>query len=73
MRAVQFVHVADGRFKDGVNAVEAKRVAALVMEHARETPDQSLGGMGCSCREIEDALLAASCGDGMSSMPQRPS
>jgi len=41
--AVGFVRVPDGRFKDGVNPVEAKRVAALVMEHAKSSPLRSLG------------------------------
>ena len=55
-RAVQFVHVADGRFKDGVNSVEAKRVAALVMEHARAMPEQSLGVIAFSQRQ-QDRIL----------------
>ena len=55
-RAVQFVQVADGRFKDGVNPVEAKRVAALVMEHARATPEQSLGVIAFSQRQ-QDRIL----------------
>jgi very-short-patch-repair endonuclease len=55
-RAVQFVRVADGAFKDGVNPVEAKRVAALVMEHARTTPEQSLGVIAFSQRQ-QDRIL----------------
>ncbi|VTR95852.1 Uncharacterized protein OS=Paenibacillus sp. HGH0039 GN=HMPREF1207_01866 PE=4 SV=1: DUF4011: AAA_19: AAA_11: AAA_12: DUF559 [Gemmata massiliana] len=54
--AVRFVKVPDGRFKDGVNPIEAKRVAALVMEHARQTPDQSLGVIAFSQRQ-QDRIL----------------
>lgn len=56
-RAVTFVRVADGRFVDGVNAVEAKRVAELVMEHARSRPDRSLGVIAFSQRQ-QDRILA---------------
>jgi very-short-patch-repair endonuclease/DNA polymerase III delta prime subunit len=55
-RAVTFVNVADGRFKDGVNVVEARRVAELVMQHARATPDQSLGVIAFSQRQ-QDRIL----------------
>ncbi|QJW92721.1 DUF4011 domain-containing protein [Frigoriglobus tundricola] len=55
-RAVQFVHVPDGQFKDGVNPVEARRVAALVLEHARATPDQSMGVIAFSQRQ-QDRIL----------------
>jgi very-short-patch-repair endonuclease len=55
-RAVQFVRVADGKFKDGVNPVEAKRVAELVMEHARSTPERSLGVIAFSQRQ-QDRIL----------------
>jgi very-short-patch-repair endonuclease/DNA polymerase III delta prime subunit len=55
-RAVQFIHVADGRFKDGVNTIEAKRVANLVMEHARTTPNRSLGVIAFSQRQ-QDRIL----------------
>ncbi|MBP3955842.1 DUF4011 domain-containing protein [Gemmata sp. G18] len=54
--AVRFVKVPEGRFKDGVNPIEAKRVAALVMEHARQTPDQSLGVIAFSQRQ-QDRIL----------------
>src|SRR5205823_6539960 len=39
--AVGFVHVADGRWQTGagVNPVEARRVARMVIEHARQHPD----------------------------------
>ena len=53
---MRFVHVTDGAFKDGVNPVEAKRVAALVMEHARATPDRSLGVIAFSQRQ-QDRIL----------------
>src|SRR5262249_55984479 len=49
--AVGFVKVPDGRFKDGVNPVEAKRVAELVMEHARTNPGHSLGVIAFSQRQ----------------------
>ena len=55
-RAVQFIHVPEGRFKDGVNPIEAKRVANLVMEHARTTPDRSLGVIAFSQRQ-QDRIL----------------
>jgi very-short-patch-repair endonuclease len=42
-RAVRFERIADGRFENGVNTVEARRVADLVMSHFRTTPDLSLG------------------------------
>ena len=41
--AVTLVRVADGRFEDGVNAPEARRVAELVVGHFRATPGRSLG------------------------------
>jgi very-short-patch-repair endonuclease len=56
-RAVQFEKVSDGRFKDGVNPVEARRVASLVMEHARTLPDRSLGVIAFSQRQ-QDRILA---------------
>jgi very-short-patch-repair endonuclease len=55
--AVTFVRVPEGRFKDGVNPIEAKRVAALVLEHARNTPDRSLGVIAFSQRQ-QDRILA---------------
>ncbi len=55
--AVKFVKIADGRFKDGVNPPEAKQVAAIVMEHARSTPDRSLGVIAFSQRQ-QDRILA---------------
>ena len=41
--AVSFHKVPDGRYKDGVNPIEARRVAELVIEHARTAPKKSLG------------------------------
>lgn len=41
--AVRFVYLAEGVFDEGVNAVEARKTAELVMEHFRESKDQSLG------------------------------
>jgi very-short-patch-repair endonuclease len=55
-RAVAFVKVADGRFQDGVNAIEARRVAQLVMEHARTKPELSLGVIAFSQRQQERIL-----------------
>ncbi|MCE9565716.1 MAG: DUF4011 domain-containing protein [Planctomycetes bacterium] len=55
-RAVTFVKVTDGRFSDGVNPVEAKQVAALVLEHARTQPDRSLGVIAFSQRQ-QDRIL----------------
>jgi very-short-patch-repair endonuclease len=55
-RAVQFIHVPDGCFKDGVNVIEARRVAALVMEHARATPKMTLGVIAFSQRQQERIL-----------------
>jgi very-short-patch-repair endonuclease len=54
--AVGFVKVPDGRFKDGVNPVEARRVAELVMEHARRARDRSLGVIAFSQRQ-QDRIL----------------
>ncbi len=54
--AVKFVRVSDGRFKDGINPIEAKRVAELVMEHARTTPEPSLGVIAFSQRQ-QDRIL----------------
>jgi very-short-patch-repair endonuclease len=55
-RAVTFERVPDGRFKDGVNSIEAKRVAALVLEHARTKPDRSLGVIAFSQKQ-QDRIL----------------
>jgi very-short-patch-repair endonuclease len=55
-RAVQLVRVEGAAFNDGVNAVEARKVAALVMEHARATPDKSLGVIAFSQRQ-QDRIL----------------
>jgi very-short-patch-repair endonuclease len=49
--AIAFVKVEGAVFKDGVNVVEAKRVAELVMEHARSKPEQSLGVIAFSQRQ----------------------
>jgi very-short-patch-repair endonuclease len=54
--AVQFIRTEGGVFTDGVNPIEAKRVAALVMEHARITPGQSLGVIAFSQRQQERIL-----------------
>ena len=54
--ALRFEKVPDGRFADGVNVVEARRVAILVMEHARTTPDRSLGVIAFSQRQQERIL-----------------
>ncbi len=54
--AVRFVRTEGAAFKDGVNAIEAKRVAALVMEHARSTPELSLGVIAFSQRQQERVL-----------------
>ena len=54
--AIKFVKVPDGQFKDGVNAVEARRVANLIMEHARDTPKLSLGVIAFSLRQ-QDRIL----------------
>src|SRR5262249_5008650 len=54
--AVSFVKVTDGRFKDGVNPIEARRVASLVMEHARTNADRSLGVIAFSQRQQERIL-----------------
>jgi very-short-patch-repair endonuclease len=56
-RAVRFVRVEGGVFKDGVNAVEAGRVAALVLDHARTTPELSLGVIAFSQRQ-QDRILS---------------
>ena len=49
--AVGFHHVPEGRFKDGENAVEARAVAALVLDHFRDHPAQSLGVIAFSQRQ----------------------
>ena len=73
-RGVHFEYVEDGRYEDErdrvlktpirVNRIEAKRIAALVMEHARLRREESLGvvTLGMSQRdiveeEIKQALL----------------
>jgi len=55
--AVRLERVPDGRFADGVNVTEARRVAAMVMDHARTTPDRSLGVIAFSQRQ-QDRILA---------------
>jgi very-short-patch-repair endonuclease len=55
--AVRLQRVPDGRFEDGVNVAEARRVAEMVMEHARTTPDRSLGVIAFSLRQ-QDRILA---------------
>ncbi len=54
--AVEFVRVEGGAFKDGVNATEARQVAALVMEHARTNPELPLGVIAFSQRQ-QDRIL----------------
>jgi very-short-patch-repair endonuclease len=49
--AVRFERVVDGRFADGVNVTEARRVADLVVAHARSSPDTSLGVIAFSQRQ----------------------
>jgi very-short-patch-repair endonuclease len=49
--AVRFEYVATGRFIDGVNAIEARRVAELVMDHFRDSPDESLGVIAFSQKQ----------------------
>jgi very-short-patch-repair endonuclease len=73
-RGVRFEFVPDGRYEDErdrvlrtpirVNRVEAKRVAQLVLDHARTRPDETLGvvTLGMNQRdvveeEIKEALL----------------
>lgn len=45
---IQFVYLADGVFEAGVNAVEARRTAELIMDHFRRYPDRSLGAIAFS-------------------------
>jgi very-short-patch-repair endonuclease/DNA polymerase III delta prime subunit len=54
--AVTFERVAGGRFADGVNPVEARRVAQLVMDHAKHTPTRSLGVIAFSQKQ-QDRIL----------------
>jgi very-short-patch-repair endonuclease len=54
--AVMFRKVANGLFKDGVNAVEARHVAEMVVEHARKMPKRSLGVIAFSLRQ-QDRIL----------------
>jgi very-short-patch-repair endonuclease len=53
--AVRFAYVPEGRWQGGAgagfNAVEARRAAELVMAHAREYPEQSLGVIAFSQRQ----------------------
>lgn len=69
---VQFVHVPDGRYvderdrilktPDRINRIEARRVAQLVMEHARTRPQESLlvVTLGTRHREVvEEEILRA--------------
>ena len=46
----------EGRFKDGVNPVEARRVANLVIEHARTKLKVTLGVIAFSLRQQERIL-----------------
>jgi len=54
--AVTFHKVPDGHFTDGVNRIEARRVAELILEHARNTPKRSLGVIAFSLRQ-QDRIL----------------
>ncbi len=54
--AVQFIKVDGSRYKDGVNPIEAHRVAELVIEHALRTPNRSLGVIAFSQRQ-QDRIL----------------
>lgn len=53
--AVEFEHVADGRWKvgaaGGFNAIEARRTAERVLDHCRESPDETLGVIAFSQRQ----------------------
>jgi very-short-patch-repair endonuclease len=54
-RAVEFIHVADGRYDRGssnVNRVEARQIADLVVEQVELHPDQSLGVITFSERQM---------------------
>jgi very-short-patch-repair endonuclease len=52
---IRFEYMADGRWKSGAaggfNVVEARRCAALVLEHFRAHPEQSLGVIAFSQRQ----------------------
>ncbi|HSQ54986.1 MAG TPA: DEAD/DEAH box helicase, partial [Gemmata sp.] len=54
--AVRMELVPGGQYLDGVNVVEARRVAALVMDHARVTPNRTLGVIAFSQRQQERIL-----------------
>ncbi|HEV3385409.1 MAG TPA: AAA domain-containing protein [Gemmata sp.] len=54
--AINFIKVPEGRFKDGINPIEAKQVAKLVMEHARSSPNLTLGVIAFSQRQ-QDRIL----------------
>jgi very-short-patch-repair endonuclease len=54
--AIGFEKVAAGRFKDGVNPIEARRVATLVLEHAQTLPQRTLGVIAFSQRQQERIL-----------------
>lgn len=41
--AVRLIHVPDGRWQNRTNPAEARKVAELVFEHFRRTPERSLG------------------------------
>jgi len=49
--AVRFERVQNGVFEDGVNIPEARRVAELVVWHARTSPDRTLGVIAFSQRQ----------------------
>jgi very-short-patch-repair endonuclease len=51
VRAVRFEHVPAGRFTEGINLVEARRVAELVIDHFRDAPGESLGVIAFSQRQ----------------------
>lgn len=55
--AITFHRVCDARFREGANPVEARKVAELVLEHARTSPNRSLGVIAFSLRQ-QDRILA---------------
>jgi very-short-patch-repair endonuclease len=55
--AITFHRVPDACFRDGANPIEARKVAELVLEHARTSPNRSLGVIAFSLRQ-QDRILA---------------
>ena len=54
--AVTLRIIPDGRFHDGVNAIEAREVARMALDHARKSPQKSLGVIAFSQRQQERIL-----------------